>query len=210
MELLLKQSLASLEAERQRQAKEKAERETARRQAMWRRRWAAGTAVLILVGSLAFASYRAREAQRDAGIARLNTHVLSLLTATPVSDTRAALDAASEAEVIIKRELKADPGNAQRRGELAFAYSRMGDVNAAARRREPAIEAYRRSLAIRAELAQAEPKEAERQPDLAASHAVLASALSSASRLEEATDEHRKALAIREKLADEQPADAQA
>lgn len=84
VELLLKQSLASLEAERQRQAKEKAERETARRQAMWRRRWAAGTAVLILVGSLAFASYRAREAQRDAGIARLNTHILSLLTATGI------------------------------------------------------------------------------------------------------------------------------
>ena len=173
VKLLLEQSLAALEAERRRQAVEKTERREARHRRIWRNRWAAGIGVLILMGSLAFASSSGAGSAAGRRDRTPERHILSLLTVTPVSDTRGALDAVAEAEELIQRELKTDPGNVRRRSELALAASRRGDILMTARRRDQAIDAYRKNLSIREELALAEQKDTERQRDLAAGYTLL-------------------------------------
>ena len=72
-------------------------------------------------------------------------------------------------------------------------------------RREEALAAYRRSLAIAEKLAAADPGNTEWQRDLSVSHDRIGDVLVAAGRREEALAAYRRSLAIREKLAAADP-----
>ncbi len=92
--------------------------------------------------------------------------------------------------------------------ELSITHTKMGDTLFAAGRHEEALEAHRKSLAIREKLAAAEPRNVGRQQQLSMSYDAIGDVLVAAGRHEEAFDTYRKGLAIAERLAAADPGNA--
>jgi tetratricopeptide (TPR) repeat protein len=122
-------------------------------------------------------------------------------TLLALGDTKAALDAAQRARMIMEKLITADPGNRQWQRDQSIHLDRLGDVLTTMGRREDALAEYRRSLAIREKLAAADPGNTQRLRDLSISHNRIGDALRIAGQWEGALAEYRRGLDIIEKLA---------
>ena len=74
---------------------------------------------------------------------------------------------------ITKALSKADPQNAVARGDLSEDYMKLSDVCLELGEREPALDGYRKALAIREDLVKANPDSAEELTQLARLHESL-------------------------------------
>jgi tetratricopeptide (TPR) repeat protein len=122
-------------------------------------------------------------------------------------DLRAALEAAERAREIASALTARAAENARWQHDLAVSYERIGDIQLADGRREPALESYRMNLAIMEKLVASDPGNVEWQGGLAATLRNIALVLQASGRAEDALATNRKSLAIVEKLAAAKPND---
>lgn len=124
-------------------------------------------------------------------------------------------DATAEARRLLEHAVKigvalaaAEPANAQAQGDLAVAYSLLGDVSAQAGQMAAAKDHYEQSLQIRVRLAAADPKNVEAERDLAMSYLRLGMMSEEARQWEVANRYYEQALSNSQRLAAADPGNA--
>jgi tetratricopeptide (TPR) repeat protein len=118
-----------------------------------------------------------------------------------------ALRYAEKSKAIMMDLVAVDPDNPELQRELSLSWNRVGEAQLSAGRKKDALEAFRRSLAIRQKLAANESPQARR--DLALSHERVADTLMSIGENDQAAAEYEGALVIRQKLASADPANSE-
>jgi tetratricopeptide (TPR) repeat protein len=160
---------------------------------------------------------RARDLQRqltssgEMSPALLNSEAAALCelstTLRAQGDLKEALEAADTCRAVMERLLAGDPGNNQWKRQLAASYQAIGDALRDAGRREEALEAYRKSLAIRGTLA-ADSADVGPRSDLAMSNERIGDLLAIGGQREAALEEYQKSLALIAGSADQGNTDA--
>ena len=125
------------------------------------------------------------------------TSALMELTMTLLaqSDTKAAIQAATEAREIAEGRVAANPNDEVWQRELSMTYGRLGLALSDAAELQPSLAAFRKALAIREKLAAAHPEDSGARRDLAIAHGELADAQRNGD-VNQALQSYRTSLAI--------------
>jgi eukaryotic-like serine/threonine-protein kinase len=183
----------------------------------------AAAVLLSLVAGLATTMWQAREAQTERVRAeRRFAEVRTLATSFlfELHDAIADLPGSTPARaLLVKRALtsldglaRESQGDPSLQRDLAAAYERVGRVqgnsyNSNLGDTQGALVSYRKSLAIREQLAHDNPESLELQSELASGYSGLADMNSGVGELAMAAKGYRRAIAIRQKLRAKNPAD---
>ena len=130
-----------------------------------------------------------------------------VLTEFALGDTSSALKAAEAYRNLMDSLVKRDPKNAEVRRELSFGLNRFGDALMRSGQDRQAVAEYRRSVALREDLARDDPNNRQAQDDLAAALEKLGVAQHAlgGDQDSEADKSFLASLAIREHLVRDQP-----
>jgi tetratricopeptide (TPR) repeat protein len=122
----------------------------------------------------------------------------------------AALASYHEAQTIVERLAKSDPGNTRWQRDLSVSYNNVGDVQIAQGNLPAALTSYQASLAIRESLAKSDSGNAGRQRDLSMSYGKLGDVQIAQGNLRAALTSYQASLAIRERLTKSDPGNGSA
>jgi len=123
-------------------------------------------------------------------------------------DLGAALAAYHEAETIVDRLAKSDPGNADWQRDLSVSYEKVGDVQVAQGSLPAALTSYQASLAIAERLVKSDPGNADWQRDLSVSYEKVGDVQVAQGSLPAALTSYQASLAIADRLAKSDPGNA--
>ena len=123
-------------------------------------------------------------------------------------DLGAALATYHEAETIVDRLAKSDPGNAEWQHDLSVSYEKVGDVQVAQGNLPAALTSYQASLAITDRLAKSDPGNAGWQRDLSVSYDKVGNVQVAQGNLPAALNSYQAGLAITDRLAKSDPGNA--